>query len=134
MEGGNPLPELSMRNVFQNLVRDLRFECPQLCQRREALENTDEKPRIAPFGDAEEFGDLNVGCDSVWFIACVHVPIVHFSLVEEPNDSKGTLLTGFPPPFRDERRGVEAGGWEVVDDLVDDLLGKRIHDARRVGM
>ena len=24
---------------------------------------------------------------------------------------------------------VKAGGWEVVDDLVDDFLGKRIHDA-----
>ena len=129
MEGGNPPTELSVRNVFQDLFRDLCVERPQPRQRREALENTDEKRRIGPFGDATEFGDLDVGCDSVWFVARVHVPVVHCGFVGEPNDSEGTLLTHFPPPFRDERRGAEAGGWEVVDDLVDDFLGKRIHDA-----
>ena len=33
-----------------------------------------------------------------------------------------------PPPSRDERRRAEAGRWEVVDDFVDYLLWKRIHD------
>ena len=33
-----------------------------------------------------------------------------------------------PPPSRDERRRAKAGKWEVVDDFVDYLLRKRIHD------
>ena len=88
MENSNPPTEFSMRKEFQDFVRDLRVEHQQLRQRREALENTDKKRRIFPFGDVAEFSDLDVGCDSVRFVARVRVPIVHFGFVEEPNDSQ----------------------------------------------
>ena len=64
----------------------------------------------------------------MWVFARVNVPSVHPGFGREVDVSEGTLLAPFLPPFRNERRVEEAGMREVVDDHVDDLLGKRIHD------
>ena len=61
-------------------------------------------------------------------VVCVHVPSLHFGFRGEVDEIEGALLAPSPPPFRNERGGAEAGTWEVVDDLVNDFLGERIHD------
>ena len=105
-----------MRNVFQHLVRGLYFERPQLCQRREALENTDEKRRIAPFGDAAEFSDLDVGCDSVWFVVRVHVPFVHYGSLENRMTLKALCWLVLRHHFatREEERRLEVGRLLII--------------------
>jgi hypothetical protein len=49
---------------------------------------------------------------------------VHHGFTGEPDFIEGALLASFPPLFRNKRRGTEAGRREVIDDLVEDLLGK----------
>ena len=56
------------------------------------------------------------------------MPTVQRRFGEEPDSAEGTLLAPSPPPFRNERSEVEAAIRKVVDDLVDNLLWKRIHD------
>ena len=71
---------------------------------------------------------MDIGRDLVWVLTRVHVPTFHPGFRIEQGASEGPSLAPFLPPFHNERRGAEAGMREVVDDLVDDFLGKRIHD------
>ena len=109
------------------LVTKFRSIHPQFRQRAEVPENTDEKRRVLPFVDAVEFGEFDIGCNSFWFIVRVHVPLVHFGFRVERDTIEEALLAPSPPPFCDESRGAEAGMWEIVNDLVDNLLRERIH-------
>ena len=52
------------------------------------------------------------------------MPNVHSVFRGEQNEVEGALLAPLPPPPRNERRGEEIPSWEVVDDFVDNLLGK----------
>ena len=83
-----------------------------------------EESRIPPFDDLEETCGSDVGRDFTQVALGFCVPSVHHEFRVEIDAIEGTLLAPFPPSFRDERRGPEVGMWEVVDDLVDDFLGK----------
>ena len=77
MESGNPVEEPSMRDVFQHLIRDLRVVDLQCRQRVQVPEDTAEKRRILPFGDAAKAGGFDVRWDSAQVALGALVPSVH---------------------------------------------------------
>lgn len=113
-----------MQDAFQDLFGNLCFERPQCRQRGEVLEKTTEKRRIPPSGDLEETRGLDAGRDPARVSLGFSVPSVHHGFGVKIDVVEGASLAPFPPSSLNERGVVEAGDWKVVDDLVDDLLGK----------
>jgi len=124
VEDGNSLPKPPARDLARQLIRNLRPGHVQHCQRAKALEGTTESLWVIPKVDVSELGDVNVGCDALRVLGKVRAPVIDLGFRKELDSLKGSLLAPPSPLLREERRGEEAGEWEVVDDRVDELLGK----------
>ena len=77
-----------------------------------------------------EYDELNVGGRTIRVLRDVCAPTIHPVFGEKLDLLKGPLLAPSSPSLRNEGTGEEAITGEVVDDFIDQLLGKQIHGVR----
>jgi hypothetical protein len=75
--------------------------------------------------DVLESSTTDVGKDTtVWALWDIRAPKSQATFGRERDSGENAFLAPSPPASSDERAGAQAVMWEVVDEFIDEFLGK----------